>query len=65
VNKCLLCGYVFEQGQKSCAGCPMSRGCQSSCCPNCGYALPPESSLVKLWRKVKSKKKMESETHAG
>lgn len=54
--KCALCGFVYEPEAHSCASCPMARGCQVICCPRCGYAIPKESSLVKLWRRVAKRK---------
>ncbi|MEW6034218.1 MAG: hypothetical protein AB1603_05135 [Chloroflexota bacterium] len=53
--KCPLCGYEYEPDGSHCSGCPMARGCQMSCCPNCGYTLPPESTVVKLWRRMRGR----------
>jgi rubredoxin len=54
--KCPLCGWAYDPSvSSSCAACPLSRGCRVSCCPNCGYSMPPESGLVRLWRRVRRK----------
>jgi hypothetical protein len=37
---CPLCGLTFDPaGHIACASCPLQRGCQLVCCPNCGYEL--------------------------
>ncbi|MDP6100748.1 MAG: hypothetical protein QGH66_04940 [Dehalococcoidia bacterium] len=53
--KCALCGCVFEPEEQSCAVCPTVGGCRVICCPRCGYAVPGESSLVQLWRRIRRK----------
>ncbi len=36
--KCSLCGYEFDETDRSChTGCPMSKNCNLICCPHCGY----------------------------
>lgn len=51
--KCLLCGYQFEEneGSTTCVGCPLSKGCNMVCCPNCGYEIPLNSKLIELFKK--------------
>jgi hypothetical protein len=37
---CPLCGTQFDPNQHlSCQACPLQRGCQLSCCPNCGFEM--------------------------
>jgi rubredoxin len=54
--RCALCGLVYEPEAASCASCPMARGCRVVRCPRCGYAVPEESSLVRLWRRITRRK---------
>ncbi|NOZ58001.1 MAG: hypothetical protein GXO66_00245 [Euryarchaeota archaeon] len=51
--KCPLCGCEFEEAKDSCSACPMhSKSCSLKCCPNCGYALPGESKVLRLMRRI-------------
>jgi rubredoxin len=56
--KCTLCGYRFreEEGKAACRGCPLAAACNKVKCPNCGFDVPVEPGLVKLfkaWRRQK------------
>lgn len=36
---CTLCGHKFTEGDESvCGQCPLHKGCQLTCCPNCGFS---------------------------
>ncbi len=62
--QCPLCGFKFSEGVNSrCTTCPLNHGCNITCCPNCGYEMPPESKLVKLLRKWSQKEKSEDARH--
>lgn len=39
---CGFCGRTFEpdEGQPTCASCPLKGGCQLVRCPHCGYENP-------------------------
>ncbi len=51
--KCPLCGCEFEEPEQACTACPMhSKGCSLKCCPSCGYALPGESKVLRLIRRI-------------
>jgi uncharacterized protein with PIN domain len=53
--RCPLCGKEFEPPKREgliCSSCPMSRGCGSVCCPNCGYSFPVESKVVNMIKKI-------------
>lgn len=41
---CGYCAEVFteDQGQPTCAACPIRGGCQMVRCPRCGYENPSE-----------------------
>lgn len=48
---CPMCGYTYDPaGNTACQACPLNKGCQLVCCPNCGYetADPNRSSLARL-----------------
>ncbi len=50
--KCPLCGYNAVNPDH-CTTCPVAgKSCSVAKCPNCGYAFAPDSSLVKLIRKI-------------
>ncbi|RMH78086.1 MAG: hypothetical protein D6681_20385 [Calditrichaeota bacterium] len=56
MKQCPLCGYRYFEGRHSrCSSCPLNHGCEITCCPNCGYEMPGESSLVR-WLKKWSRK---------
>ena len=44
---CPLCGHRFDAaGHVACNSCPLQRGCQMVCCPECGYqTVDPHKSL--------------------
>ncbi|MFC1913493.1 hypothetical protein ACFLX7_04830 [Chloroflexota bacterium] len=50
--KCPLCGNEFreEEGQATCQGCPLSGACHMVRCPNCGYDMPLEPKLAKVFK---------------
>lgn len=51
--KCPLCGNAFEKGARpACASCPMGGGCNSTCCPRCGYSFVTGSKTVDFFKKV-------------
>jgi len=56
--KCRLCGLEFNEsdGEAACKGCPVGRSCSMLKCPNCGYEVPGESGLLKLFKKWKEKR---------
>lgn len=55
--RCSLCGLEFkeEDGQAACKGCPISKSCSLIKCPNCGYEILKESSLIKKLKRWKEK----------
>jgi Fe2+ transport system protein FeoA len=37
---CPMCGHRFDpHDHAACGSCPLQRGCQLVCCPNCGYEM--------------------------
>lgn len=48
---CPLCGHRFEAaGAAGCEACPLSPGCQITCCPACGYSwVEPEQTVIGRW----------------
>ena len=46
--KCSLCGYEFEQeeARPACGNCPVSKGCDLICCPNCRFEMPVEPKWI-------------------
>jgi len=55
--RCQLCGFQFEEGgQTICTSCPLNKGCELICCPNCGYQIPPEPTVFKMFKRVFNKK---------
>lgn len=35
---CAMCGHEFDPaGHQRCSSCPIQKGCQLVCCPECGY----------------------------
>ncbi len=51
--RCALCGFVFdEQGAGCRPSCPMARGCNLVCCPNCGHGAAREGAVARALRKV-------------
>ena len=53
IFQCALCGARFTHGARVCGTCPLRRGCDVVCCPNCGYQFPRSSHLAvwlsRLW----------------
>jgi len=50
---CGLCGLTYdEEGQGCRPSCPMARGCNLICCPNCGHGMPREGQLAQGLRKI-------------
>jgi hypothetical protein len=48
---CPMCGTQFDPEQhRSCQACPLQRGCQLACCPNCGFEMVnvQKSALARL-----------------
>lgn len=64
--ECPLCGHDFDpQGCGGCGtACPMGTACRTVCCPVCGYSTidPSRSSLVRLGRLFRRKKRVENIT---
>lgn len=54
---CALCGGRFVCGDKVCAACPVSAGCDLVRCPHCGYQFPRSSKIVdaarRLWHRLR------------
>jgi len=51
---CGFCGTDFseEASRRACAACSLwGGGCNMVRCPRCGYEMPEEPGLVKLFRK--------------
>jgi Fe2+ transport system protein FeoA len=55
---CNLCGHKFEEGAKApCGECPLHKGCELTCCPNCGYTnfhFPDAKKPLNFWKKEKA-----------
>jgi hypothetical protein len=54
MHECGFCGRTFaeDDGQPTCASCPIKGGCQLVRCPHCGYEnpLPPAwLTRVRSW----------------
>lgn len=49
--KCSLCGFEFSGDDALCSGCPVNSGCNTICCPNCGYQTVGESELISWIKK--------------
>lgn len=57
--KCTMCGYEFEQksGKSVCKNCPLNKGCDMVCCPNCGFEIPVEPKwLTRITNLLRGKK---------
>lgn len=54
---CPLCGYAYEASaaKPTCQGCPLRSNCINTCCPRCGYKMPTESKLGKLFKRLAKK----------
>ncbi|HEX2981716.1 MAG TPA: hypothetical protein VHO48_15755 [Anaerolineaceae bacterium] len=48
---CTMCGATFDPAENAaCSTCPLHRGCQVVCCPNCGYTnINPDESRLVQW----------------
>ena len=62
-HQCPLCGFTFDATALTChTSCPLSKGCNIVCCPNCGYQVPDEDrmrvagSLKRAWKTHLSKR---------
>jgi len=49
--KCPLCGFKFDATDVKCRSCPMSKSCNVTCCPNCGYGFTGESRLIEWFKR--------------
>ncbi|RJR13016.1 hypothetical protein C4588_01370 [Candidatus Parcubacteria bacterium] len=56
--KCSFCGHEFNDhdSKSGCNGCPMSKTCNKSKCPNCGFEMPKEPGLIKFIKRKWGKK---------
>lgn len=67
-HKCPLCGFAFDPTGLAChTSCPMSKGCNLICCPNCGYQIPDENRMGlsgALKRALEDRKAKREETRA-
>ena len=48
---CSMCGHNYDpSAHLRCTECPIKKGCELSCCPNCGYETIDieQSSLVRF-----------------
>jgi len=65
---CSMCGYEFDPSRMPiCQGCPLQKGCQLACCPNCGFENVDikRSTLVRLTTKVFGLMKDEASTEGN
>ncbi len=48
---CPLCGHLFDAlNRGGCQGCPLVKGCETFCCPACGYVdVDPERTTIGRW----------------
>jgi Fe2+ transport system protein FeoA len=48
---CPLCGHRFDLSDRgACGGCPLVRGCETFCCPACGYVdVNPSRTTIGRW----------------
>ncbi|MHA1785047.1 MAG: hypothetical protein ACTSVY_11885 [Candidatus Helarchaeota archaeon] len=54
---CPLCGSEIDPLEKACKTCPLTKGCNKVCCPNCGYEFIPEHiNMIKFYRKIQREK---------
>lgn len=53
MTACALCGFRYDPAAHGCRpSCPLSRGCNLSCCPNCGHGAVKEGALAQGVRKL-------------
>lgn len=45
-HSCPMCGMAFDEGLQKCGACPMHGGCETTCCPRCGYSFADRSATV-------------------
>jgi hypothetical protein len=64
---CPLCGYDYDPAasKPTCQGCPLHQACSTACCPRCGYKMPAESKLGKLFKRLAAKGEQRADTHAA
>jgi hypothetical protein len=59
--KCSLCGFDLNINEReACRGCSLAVSCGMVRCTNCGYEMPQEAKLLRLfkrWRKKQSEDK--------
>lgn len=55
--QCDFCGHKFDAGcaTQTCNSCPMVSNCGQLACPNCGYPVLREPTLIRLLRGIKVK----------
>lgn len=64
--RCAMCGHRFDPKEhSSCESCPLSSGCQLTCCPACGYETVDveRSSLARLFARLLFKEKDEQQAY--
>jgi len=55
--RCDFWGHQFDASQAlACRGCALQRSCHLVRCPRCGYEMPQEPRLVRLWRAWRKRK---------
>lgn len=49
--RCPVCGHAFQAEERNhCDGCPLAKGCQTICCPACGFVdVDPRRSTLGRW----------------
>ena len=53
MTTCGLCGFTYDENGQGCRpSCPMSRGCNLVCCPNCGHGTPREGRVAQGLRRL-------------
>lgn len=59
---CPMCGAKYDPTMYlACNTCPLKRGCELTCCPNCGYktVYPGNSKLARLAERLLFKKQQD------
>ena len=51
LTTCPLCGHRFSPDERGhCHGCPLVKGCGTTCCPACGYVdVDPQRTAIGRW----------------
>ena len=51
LTRCPLCGHSYQAEARShCQGCPLANGCETVCCPACGFVdVDPRRSTLGRW----------------